>query len=371
MLFRHDETVRYADRALARAGDSTTLRLQALAVGASTGALAGLVRDATRRLAQARQFGGPIAFASELSLTAVVLDWLGGRWDSALEGARTLAADLLTREQALLVAALTAIELDIRTWRGELVLAAPLADRPVPAMRNMANLHALARAGFLAARGDSDAARRILTDAVDDPVTASYSCVLLGRRIELELAAGHPDEAARTLATLVGVAEPRVSPWSVTTLHRSVGVVHGDPAALRRAVGAAQAGGLVFERARAQLALGEVDKDAADELVAAYQTFARLGVHGLRRQAGRRLHELGAKVPRVRSRAGGLLTESEERVARLVQQGMRNREIAAALHYSPRSIEVYLSRIYTKLRVASRLELARALDAMDATDARP
>jgi len=49
----------------------------------------------------------------------------------------------------------------------------------------------------------------------------------------------------------------------------------------------------------------------------------------------------------------------------LVQQGMRNREIVVALHFSPRSIEVYLSRIYAKLRVSSRLELARALDAMD------
>jgi DNA-binding NarL/FixJ family response regulator len=74
------------------------------------------------------------------------------------------------------------------------------------------------------------------------------------------------------------------------------------------------------------------------------------------------------RCPRARSRAPGLITESEEGVARLVQQGMRNREIAAALHYSPRSIEVYLSRIYAKLRVSSRLELARALDAMDARD---
>ncbi|MCE6994636.1 LuxR C-terminal-related transcriptional regulator [Saccharothrix sp. S26] len=41
---------------------------------------------------------------------------------------------------------------------------------------------------------------------------------------------------------------------------------------------------------------------------------------------------------------------------------MRNRDIAAALHYSPRTIEVYLSRIYAKLRVSSRLELARVLD---------
>jgi DNA-binding NarL/FixJ family response regulator len=147
---------------------------------------------------------------------------------------------------------------------------------------------------------------------------------------------------------------------------RVAGLVERDPAVLARAVAEAEEAGLVFERARAQLALGELDPSAEPALVEAYRTFARLGAHGLRRRAGRRLHELGAKVPRTRSRTAGLLTESEERVARLVQQGMRNREIAAALHYSPRSIEVYLSRIYAKLRVSSRLELARALDAMDA-----
>jgi DNA-binding NarL/FixJ family response regulator len=144
-----------------------------------------------------------------------------------------------------------------------------------------------------------------------------------------------------------------------------VGLVAGDRDALAGAVADARAGGLVFEEARGQLAWGEADPDAAGELAAAYVTFQRIGAHGLRRRAGRRLRELGAKVPRARPRRPGLLTEAEERIARLVQQGMRNREIAAALHYSPRSVEVYLSRVYAKLRVSSRLELARALDAME------
>ena len=52
---------------------------------------------------------------------------------------------------------------------------------------------------------------------------------------------------------------------------------------------------------------------------------------------------------------------------RLLVSSNAQLRIAAALHYSPRSIEVYLSRIYAKLRVSSRLELARALDAMDST----
>ena len=369
MAGRHVQTVEFADRALRRAGGSTSLRLQALAVGASTGALAGLVEDASSRLRRAERLaaetGNPYAFSGELGLTRVVLDWLGGRWEAALDGLRTVGPELETREQATLAAALTSIELEIRTWRGELVPAGRLAARAAPAARNMSELHAHAVAGYLAACGDVEGARRTLRAALDDPHTAPYGILLLGRLLDLD--GGAPGEAAAVLDTLVEVATPQTSPWSKTTLHRAVGTVRGDREALARAIREAEAGGLVFERARAQLALGELAGDAGDELVEAYRTFARLGAHGLRRRAGRRLQVLGEKVPRSRSRAAGLLTESEERVARLVQQGMRNREIAAALHYSPRSIEVYLSRIYGKLRVSSRLELARALDAMDAS----
>jgi DNA-binding NarL/FixJ family response regulator len=363
MRGRHVDTVGFADRALAAAGTSTTLQLQALAVGASTAALAGLVPDATARLRRAERLtedsGG--AFAGELGLTRVVLDWLGGRWDAALEALRTVAVELETRQQATLAGALTAVALEIRTWRGELVPAGRLAARPAPAARNMAELHALAVAGYLAATGDPDGARDRLATMLTDP--GPYGALLLARLIELDLDRGA--DVTGLLDTLVALATPQVSPWSQTTLARMVGVVRKDAAALTRAVDAAQDGGLVFERARAQLALGELTPDGSAGLLDAYRTFARLGVDGLRRRAGRRLHELGEKVPRHRSRAAGLLTESEERVARLVQQGMRNRDIAAALHYSPRSIEVYLSRIYAKLRVSSRLELARALDAMD------
>src|SRR6266508_602473 len=330
-------------------------------------ARAALVPQAARCLRRADELttDGPQLFHGELGVGRVVLDWLGGRWDSALERMRTLAAELEV-QQVTQASALTAVELEIRTWRGELVLAAPLAARPAPAARNVASLHAWALAGFLAARGDPDAARRTLLTAADDPAVATYAGLLLSRLAELELEQGRADDAAKTLARLADLTESHVSPWARTTLHRTAGTVTGDAGALSQAVGEAELGGLVFERARALLGLGELPGAGDDGLVEAYQTFARLGAHGLRRRAGRRLHDLGAKVPRVRSRAGGLLTESEEKVARLVQQGMRNREIAAALHYSPRSIEVYLSRIYAKLRVDSRLELARALDAMDA-----
>ncbi len=48
--------------------------------------------------------------------------------------------------------------------------------------------------------------------------------------------------------------------------------------------------------------------------------------------------------------------------SRLVRDGLSNRQIATAMHYSPKTIEVYLSRVYAKTGCASRLELIRAMD---------
>ncbi|GIJ64092.1 ATP-binding protein [Virgisporangium aurantiacum] len=365
MLGRHERTVALGDRAVRASGGSATLRLQALAVSASTEALAGLVTVASGRLREATDLvdgGATQLFPGELALTRVVLDWLGGRWDQALESVRPVGAELAVRREATLAGALAAVELEMRTWRGELTLAAALADRSVPRVLNLAGLYIWALAGYRAAAGDPGGAATVLRAELDRAGDTPYGCLLLSRLIELEPAGEDIDGLVKDL---VRMAATSVSPWSLTVVHRTVGGVRADPQALREAVTGARAGGLTFECARAQLLLGEHDEGDGAALVDAYRTFGRLGAHGLRRRAGRRLQELGIKVPRARRGGDGLLTESEERVARLVQQGMRNREIAAALHYSPRSVEVYLTRIYAKLRVASRLELARVLDAMD------
>jgi DNA-binding CsgD family transcriptional regulator len=59
---------------------------------------------------------------------------------------------------------------------------------------------------------------------------------------------------------------------------------------------------------------------------------------------------------------GRMLTDGEERIALLAARGRRNHEIAAALGMSPKTVEWNLTRIYRKLGVRSRTELA-ALDA--------
>lgn len=367
LLFQHDRTVEHANRALSYSDGQPMLELQALSVCASITSLAGLVHDAEWRVRRAEELVdqvGSHGFRAERAASRVALDWLGGRWDAALDGIGRWLPDVEAAQADQALGVLHAIELSIRTWRGELDVAARLASLPAPQSVNISKLHAAALAEYLIARGDTDAAYQLLGDAIGSRLEAAYSCVLVARMIELDLERGHEDKALEALKKLAEVSPTRVSPWSRTTIRRVTGVLQQDADLLREAVSEAALGGLEFEKARAQLALGEVTDEEVPTLVEAYTTFQRLGAHGLRRQAGNRLRTLGAKVPRARSKAPGLLTEAEENVARLVQQGMRNRDIAAALHYSPRTIEVYLSRIYAKLHVSSRLELARVLDAM-------
>ena len=58
--------------------------------------------------------------------------------------------------------------------------------------------------------------------------------------------------------------------------------------------------------------------------------------------------------------ARGELTEREQTIAELVASGRSNKQVAAALFLSQKTIEHHLSRIYAKLGVRSRVELANA-----------
>ena len=59
--------------------------------------------------------------------------------------------------------------------------------------------------------------------------------------------------------------------------------------------------------------------------------------------------------------AAGALTASEQRVAELAAQGLTNKQIAARLVVSVRTVEAHLAQAFAKLRVSSRTQLARRL----------
>jgi DNA-binding CsgD family transcriptional regulator len=75
------------------------------------------------------------------------------------------------------------------------------------------------------------------------------------------------------------------------------------------------------------------------------------------RAAQRELSRIGGR----RASSAGELSVTEGSIAELVASGRTNQEVAAALHMSPRTVEWNLSKIYRKLGVRGRTELAAAV----------
>ena len=83
------------------------------------------------------------------------------------------------------------------------------------------------------------------------------------------------------------------------------------------------------------------------------------------------LAEIERELPRVAAaRSGTELTATEQRVADLIASGATNRDAAAALFVSVRTVETHVASIYRKLGVRTRAELARRLAAPSARSGR-
>lgn len=132
--------------------------------------------------------------------------------------------------------------------------------------------------------------------------------------------------------------------------------------AIARAYGAHARLRQPFELARTRLAEGRIERRvkrrgrARVSLTAALEAFDALGAGAW---AGLTASEL-ARLPGRRPAPGGL-TETERRVADLVAAGQTNKEVAAALFVTVRTVESNLTRVYGKLGIRSRTELARRL----------
>ena len=101
--------------------------------------------------------------------------------------------------------------------------------------------------------------------------------------------------------------------------------------------------------------------DARESLRSALETFERLAATPWAERARAELRASGETARRREPSATEQLTPQELQVALVVAQGATNREAGAALFLSPKTIEAHLGRIYRKLGVRSRTELARRL----------
>ena len=119
---------------------------------------------------------------------------------------------------------------------------------------------------------------------------------------------------------------------------------------------------LPLDRARTLLALGAAQRrakrrrEARETLEQALAIFEGIGAALWAERARGELKRISG-----RAATPGALTPAEERVAALVAEGKTNREVAAALYLSDRTVEGHLSRVFGKLGIRHRAELAGAL----------
>ena len=192
---------------------------------------------------------------------------------------------------------------------------------------------------------------------------------LHGEAVTALVAVGRLDDAWRLTDELDAATLANHLPWSTAVAGRCHGLleaVQGDVAAavdrLEQAVLDHQLLPMPLEEARTRLLLGKVlrrngqRKRAREELEAALDVFVSLRTPIPAEEARAELATLGGWPS-----SAATMTLVEQRIANLVAAGQTNREVAATLFLSVRTVESHLGRIYRKLGVRSRTELATKL----------
>lgn len=190
--------------------------------------------------------------------------------------------------------------------------------------------------------------------------------------VEAAARAGGSDHAREALARFETWTDLTGQPWARAVAHRCQALVSDDAGAEQhyRAAVDGNYQGRPFELARSRLVYGEWLRrhrrrgEARVQLAAAYETFQDLGATGWARRAAKELAAVGAApADRPTRLAGALyqLTPQELQVVQLAATGLSNRDIAAQMFLSPRTVGYHLYKAYPKLGVASRAELARLL----------
>jgi DNA-binding CsgD family transcriptional regulator/tetratricopeptide (TPR) repeat protein len=173
------------------------------------------------------------------------------------------------------------------------------------------------------------------------------------------------DRAAKLVDEVFESAVATSQPRYVAVAYRMRAVVTGDVAGFESALQQHRVWTNRFEEARTHLLYGEALRrerrraEAREQLAAATSGFGAVGATMWERRARDELRATGARLPRTAS--GVPLTAQEDRIASLVADGLSNKEIAARLVLSTKTIEGHLRNVFEKLGVTSRTQVGRAV----------
>jgi DNA-binding CsgD family transcriptional regulator len=211
--------------------------------------------------------------------------------------------------------------------------------------------------------------------ASEDSPAVIFASWALVELVEAAARSAVPERAAGALQRLSGIARACGTDWALGAEARSRALVSDGEAAeslYREAVTRLGRTRLRVELGRAHLVYGEWlrrqrrRRDARDQLGRAYEIFNSIGAAAF---AERARIELRATGGHARQRVVGMpetLTAQEALIARLAGEGASNPEIAAQLFISRATVAYHLRKVFTKLDIGSRGELALALPARQA-----
>jgi DNA-binding CsgD family transcriptional regulator/tetratricopeptide (TPR) repeat protein len=222
------------------------------------------------------------------------------------------------------------------------------------------------------------AVARDLIEAVSHPLFRLVATPIL---VEATLLCGEPEPGPETLDALAKLAEQAQDPGRLAVVTRTRALLAPSAevaeALFVKALSNQREHGQPFERARTELAYGEFLRraqrrtEARVQLRAALATFEGLSTPLWAERARAELEATGITARKRDPSTLDTLTPQELRIAKLVAGGATNRDVANQLFLSPKTVEYHLRKVFLKLGVSSRVELAHqplASAAVNATD---
>jgi DNA-binding CsgD family transcriptional regulator len=196
---------------------------------------------------------------------------------------------------------------------------------------------------------------------------ASWALIEL---VEAAVRSAVPERAAGAIQRLSGIARACGTDWALGAAARSRALVSDGAAAenlYREAIDCFGRARLRVDLARAHLLYGEWlrrqrrRRDAREQLGRAYQIFDSIGAAAFAERARIELRATGGHARQPAVQTPDTLTAQEALIARLAGEGASNPQIAAQLFISPATVAYHLRKVFTKLGVTSRSQLAPAL----------
>jgi DNA-binding CsgD family transcriptional regulator len=193
---------------------------------------------------------------------------------------------------------------------------------------------------------------------------------VLPEMVEAGVRSGDRAVAERALARLEERATVSGTPWALGLLARSKALLASDLEAehlYQRAIAHLEATYIATDLARAHLLYGEWLRrqnrrvDARRSLRRAHEMFEAMGAEAFAERARIELRATGERARKRTIETSQKLTPQEEQIARLAAAHSTNLEIAAQLFISGNTVDYHLRKVFRKLGVTSRWQLAEAL----------